>query len=181
MGSSRGNTNNTHFYADTYIAMVTSQAATHLSMMVMVTSVDVAALTVSLYLTFPLKKRHDGSGALDVSSAHWHRPADSQLPSFKDICLLHVQGENGLKSKPRCQITIFSKSKPSFNAILSINVLLPGWCGSSIVGNDVSPALLTRVRCFKLDSMCLTKQISVLIKENVKKQTNFIKFAVYFY
>ncbi|TNN82745.1 hypothetical protein EYF80_006986 [Liparis tanakae] len=34
-----------------------------------------------------------------------------------------------------CQIPIFAKSEPSSAAILSINVLLPGWCGSSIVGN----------------------------------------------
>lgn len=37
-----------------------------------------------------------------------------------------------------CQIQIFFKSKPRSEAILSINVLLPGWCGNSIVGNDVT-------------------------------------------
>lgn len=32
--------------------------------------------------------------------------------------------------------------------MLSINVLLPGWCGSSIVGNVVLPAAVSREQCF---------------------------------
>ena len=59
-------------------------------------------------------------------------------------------GKTGYYRSPGecCQITIFAKSKPSTAAILSINVLLPGWCGSSIVGNDVLPVLARRGRCF---------------------------------
>lgn len=112
-------------------------------------SVDVAAFRGS-FLTFPLEKRHDGFHTLDVSSAHWHRPVSSRVPSFKCICSLHSWRENGLLSQPRWVLSNynFAKSKPSTAAILSINVLLPGWCGSSIVGNYVLPTLARRGRCF---------------------------------
>lgn len=62
--------------------------------------------------------------------------------------------ETGCSRSPGecCQITIFSKSKPSSAAILSINVLLPGWCGSSIVGNGVLPGLVRRGQCFYVDN-----------------------------
>lgn len=63
-------------------------------------TVDVAAFRGS-FLTFPLEKRHDGFHTLNVSSAHWHHPVDSRVPSFKCICSVHSRGENGLLSQPR--------------------------------------------------------------------------------
>lgn len=53
------------------------------------------------FLTFPLEKRHDGFDTLDVSSAHWQRPVDPRVPSFKCIRPAHSWGGNGLFTQHR--------------------------------------------------------------------------------
>lgn len=104
------------------------------------------ALTLQIlrgsFLTFPLEKRHDGFDTLDVRSAHWHHPVDPRLSSFKCMCPRTPLRWERLRSTAHsecCQIQNFFKSKLSAAAILSINVLLPGWCRSGIVGNHVFP------------------------------------------
>lgn len=79
------------------------------------------------------------------------------------------EGETGCSRSTGdcCQNKISPKSKPSSAAILSINVLLPGWCGSSIVGNVASPALTSRGRCFHGDKetvwCCVTLKVQYVV------------------
>ena len=114
-------------------------------------AVDVAALRGSFFLTFPLKKRHDGFHSPDDPSSSLTPSRAFAAPVIQThLFLLAPEVQTGRYRSPgeRCQIAIFPKSEPSSTAILSINARLPGWCGSSIVGNAGLPAPVGGGRCF---------------------------------
>lgn len=99
-------------------------------------TVDVAALRAS-FLTFPLEKRHDGFQTLDVSSAHWHHPVDSRVPSFKCICSVHSWGGNGMISQPRWVLSNYN--------FLQIHTQLRG----HIVNKRLTSGLVRQQHCGK--------------------------------
>lgn len=98
--------------------------------------------TESFFLTFPLEKRHDGFHSLDVSSAHWHRPVHSRLPSFKCICSLHSWVGNGSLTQPWWALSNYN--------FLQIQAQLNG----HIVNKRLTSGLVRQQHCGKCCVTC---------------------------